>query len=201
MGPVSSNNRIEENSASSNRQAGIYVYGNSSSNNFSNNKINNNLYGIYLGPCICPTCSHYCPVGNFNNTIKANKISNNGIGIFSNQSDSMIDSNVVCDNIELDFDAPDWLTSSGDNNTCNKPDGWNDFEITGCTYSCPSSKGDLNDDGKITTADAAIALQFAASGEWCAEADVDCDGRITSLDVMMTLQAAAGNIELEGCES
>jgi parallel beta-helix repeat protein len=200
LGSFSSNNRIESNTASSNRQAGIYIYGNSSSNDFSNNKINNNLYGIYLGPCICPTCSHYCPGGNFNNTIKANEILDNEIGIFSNQSNSMIDSNMVCNNIELDFNSSDWLTSSGDNNTCNKPDGWNDFEITGCTYSCPSSKGDLNDDGKITTADAVIALQFAASGEWCAEADVDCDGRVTSLDALMILQAAAGNIELQGCE-
>ena len=38
--------------------------------------------------------------------------------------------------------------------------------------------GDLNRDGKITTADAAIALELAANGAWCAEADVNCDGQI-----------------------
>jgi parallel beta-helix repeat protein len=90
LGPRSSNNKIEGNNASSNKQAGIYIYGDSSSNIFSNNEINDNLYGIYLSPCICPTCSHYCPGGNFNNTIKVNKILNNEIGIFSNQSTSMI---------------------------------------------------------------------------------------------------------------
>ena len=137
LGPLSSNNRIEGDNASSNRQAGIYIYGNSSSNNFSNNKINNNLYGIYLGPCICPTCSHYCPGGNFNNTVKVNEILDNEIGIFSNQSNSVIDSNMVCNNTELDFNSSDWLTSSGDNNTCNKPDDWNDDGTTGCTYQCP----------------------------------------------------------------
>jgi len=56
--------------------------------------------------------------------------------------------------------------------------------------------GDLNGDGEITTADAVIALELAASGEWDAAADVDCDGQITSLDVLMILQAACGSIEL-----
>ena len=61
--------------------------------------------------------------------------------------------------------------------------------------------GDLNGDGEVTTADAGIALELAASGEYDPAADVDCDGQITSLDALMILQAAAGNIELEGCES
>ena len=61
--------------------------------------------------------------------------------------------------------------------------------------------GDLNRDGVVTTADAAIALELAASGEWDPAADADCDGRVTSLDALMILQAAAGNIELEGGES
>jgi len=62
-------------------------------------------------------------------------------------------------------------------------------------------KGDLNHDGAITTADAAIALELAASGAHDPAADVNCDGEITSLDALMILQAAAGNIELQGCES
>ena len=53
-------------------------------------------------------------------------------------------------------------------------------------------KGDLNHDGRVTTADAAIALQLAASGRWCADADVSGDGQVTSLDALMILQAAAG---------
>jgi|GEM_PF-956569 len=61
--------------------------------------------------------------------------------------------------------------------------------------------GDLNGDGEVTTADAGIALELAASGEYDPAADVDCDGQITSLDALMIVEAAAGNIELEGCES
>jgi len=56
--------------------------------------------------------------------------------------------------------------------------------------------GDLNHDGSITPADAAIALQIAASGEWDANADVSGDNHITSLDALMILKAAADNVEL-----
>jgi len=52
-------------------------------------------------------------------------------------------------------------------------------------------KGDLNNDGKITTADAVIALEIAAgSRPNDPAADVDCDGMVTSLDALMILQAA-----------
>ncbi len=56
--------------------------------------------------------------------------------------------------------------------------------------------GDLNRDGQITAADAAIALRIAARGEWDSAADVSGDGCITSLDGLMLLQVAAGNIDL-----
>ena len=55
--------------------------------------------------------------------------------------------------------------------------------------------GDLNHDG--TPADAAIALQIAASGGWDPVADVNNDSRITSLDALMILQAAGEVIELQ----
>jgi len=57
-------------------------------------------------------------------------------------------------------------------------------------------KGDLNGDRRLTPADAAIALQIAASGGWDANADVSGDGSVTSLDALMILQAAAGTIDL-----
>ncbi|KAF5414572.1 MAG: hypothetical protein C5S48_08330 [Candidatus Methanogaster sp.] len=57
-------------------------------------------------------------------------------------------------------------------------------------------RGDLNHDDQITPADAAIALQLAASGGWDPAADVDGDRRITSLDALMILQAAGGAITL-----
>jgi hypothetical protein len=57
-------------------------------------------------------------------------------------------------------------------------------------------KGDLNGDGRLTPADAAIALEIAASGGWDTNADVSDDGSVTSLDALMILQAAAGAIDL-----
>ncbi len=55
-------------------------------------------------------------------------------------------------------------------------------------------RGDPNHDGEITPADAMIALQIVAGGEYNADADVSGDGKITSLDALMILQAAAGAI-------
>ena len=51
--------------------------------------------------------------------------------------------------------------------------------------------GDINGDGIVTTDDAAIALQMAASGEYIDVADVSGDGEVTSLDALMILQKAA----------
>jgi hypothetical protein len=64
------------------------------------------------------------------------------------------------------------------------------------TVYCEPLRGDLNSDGDLTLADAAIALHLAAIGGWDANADVNCDSRITSLDALMILQAAAGAIAL-----
>jgi hypothetical protein len=54
--------------------------------------------------------------------------------------------------------------------------------------------GDLNGDGDVTTADAAIALQLAVSGGWDQDADVSGDWQVTSLDALMILQIAAENV-------
>nr|QNO47465.1 hypothetical protein IILFPGFB_00038 [Methanosarcinales archaeon ANME-2c ERB4] len=56
--------------------------------------------------------------------------------------------------------------------------------------------GDLNGDGILTPADAAIALRLAASGAHNDAADVSGDGQVTSLDALMILEAAAGTIEV-----
>ncbi len=53
-----------------------------------------------------------------------------------------------------------------------------------------ATKGDLDNDGMITTTDACVALQIAASGGWDRSADINNDEIITSLDVLMILQAA-----------
>lgn len=57
-------------------------------------------------------------------------------------------------------------------------------------------RGDVNHDGAITSADAAIALGMAAHGEWNADADISGDGQVTSLDALMILQVAAGRISV-----
>ena len=62
-------------------------------------------------------------------------------------------------------------------------------------------KGDLNSDGILNPADAAIALRLAAGSHPCdpatlAAADVSGDDRVTSLDARMILQAASGSITL-----
>jgi len=60
-----------------------------------------------------------------------------------------------------------------------------------------SIKGDLNNDGKITPADAAIALRIAiGSSPYDGAADVNNDHKVTSLDALMILQAAARAISL-----
>ena len=74
--------------------------------------------------------------GNSNNTIENNEISNNKIGIYSQNSSSTLKSNIVCGNTAIDLNSSGWLLSSGNNNTCDKPDGWNDSLLTGCTYKC-----------------------------------------------------------------
>jgi hypothetical protein len=49
-------------------------------------------------------------------------------------------------------------------------------------------KGDLNQDNQITPADAAIALQLAATSAQNPAADVNDDNRVTSLDALLILQ-------------
>lgn len=48
--------------------------------------------------------------------------------------------------------------------------------------------GDVNEDGKITPADAAIILQMVAQGKYSELADVNGDFDVTSLDALMLLQ-------------
>jgi len=57
-------------------------------------------------------------------------------------------------------------------------------------------EGNLNHDSIISSADAAIALQLAATGAQNPAADMNDEGRVTSLDALLILQAAAGTIEL-----
>ena len=53
--------------------------------------------------------------------------------------------------------------------------------------------GDVNGDGHLTTADAAIVLKMAVRGEYSEVADVSGDRAVTSLDALMILQAVVGS--------
>jgi hypothetical protein len=60
----------------------------------------------------------------------------------------------------------------------------------------PPATGDLNGDDAITPADAVIALNIIASGNYNEDVDVNGDGVTNSLDALMILQAAVGAITL-----
>ena len=56
--------------------------------------------------------------------------------------------------------------------------------------------GDLNHDGKLSSADVLIALEIAVSGEYVSDADIDENGYVNALDACMIMQAAAGAITI-----
>jgi len=84
------------------------------------------------------------------NTVSGNTILNNnragvgqvagisvgGIGITSSNMES-VSSNTVCYNTNLDFNLQNSALNTGNLNTCNSPDGWDDGVIPpGCTFFC-----------------------------------------------------------------
>ena len=88
----------------------------------------------------------------------------------------------------LRFSATDGVYSSVTNHTITAKDvddgGLFEFNIT-----LGPIPGDVNDDEHLTTADVAIVLKMAVSGEYSDVADVSGDRAVTSLDAMMILQA------------
>ena len=183
----STNNRVLNNEISSNGE-GVRTNHNSTGNIISGNLVfSNNDAGVHIETD--------------DNTLTSNTANNNRVGLYLgvNSTGNTVTGNLFCSN--LIHDIRDEGGNSGDDNTCDLTDSWNDDGTTGCTGSCPPLKGDLNHDGEITIADTCVALELAARGKYDPAADVNCDGQITALDALMILQAAAGNIELQGCES
>jgi hypothetical protein len=88
----------------------------------------------------------------------------------------------------LRFNATDGVYSSVTNHTITAKavddGGLFEFNIT-----LGPRPGDVNDDGHLTIADAAIVLRMAVSGEYSEVADVSGDRAVTSLDALMILQA------------
>ena len=156
---------------------------------------NNTGFGITLRGCL-------------NNTILSNLCENNkwGIGLEDPMNNTLYHNNLI-NNTQNAYDTSTNQWDSGSagnyysdyNSIDNNTDGIGDdpHPIPGGTSTDrfplmhpwtgdTPQKGDLNHDNQITPADAAIALQLAATG----------DGHVTSLDALMILQAAAGRIEL-----
>ena len=132
---------------------GILISNNTNSNKIKENNIYGNDYGIGIGHE-----NETWGGGVFNNTIKGNKIRGNGIGIrvingsnnriinneilssavgiYSQNSNTTFNSNFVCSSTVIDFNSTGWLSSSGENNTCDLPGTWNDKNSEGCSTNC-----------------------------------------------------------------
>ncbi len=87
----------------------------------------------------------------------------------------------------LRFSATDGGYSSVTDHTVTT-DEVGDGGLFGFNITLGSILGDVNDDGHLTTADAAIVLKMAVRGEYSEVADVSGDKAVTSLDALMILQ-------------
>lgn len=125
------------------------ILSSSANNILTNNNVSSNHVGIYLW-------------NSLNNTLEKDKILENHLGIFSKNSDSLINSNIVCDNTNSDFSSSDWKNSSGNNNTCDNQGIWVDYLKTTCTYSCSilCKQYDFNKDESVDIFDAVQALEY-----------------------------------------
>ncbi|MHC4499127.1 MAG: NosD domain-containing protein, partial [Planctomycetota bacterium] len=121
----STNNTITNNHLISNHYYGIGIQGSSDSNNISFNTANDNMEGIRISEN-----SNHNNINN--NTAKDNDI---GITVFDSHNNA-VNSNVFCNNADDDFYIDGGSGNSGDENVCDKPDGWNDVGTTGCTDPC-----------------------------------------------------------------
>jgi len=202
------NSRIE-NVTASNNWCGIHL-DDSSDNALASNTVSNNDNGI-------------CLYSSSNNALESNTASNsdNGICLYSSSNNNLIYNNYLnntanaydCGNNQWDSGTvgnywSDYREKYPDAEELNESEIWDTpYDIPGSAgaqdrfplmqpWTATSLKGDLNSDGYITPADAAIALRIAATGAQNPAADMNDDGTVTSLDALMILQAAAGNIEL-----
>ncbi|MDY7078848.1 MAG: NosD domain-containing protein [Chloroflexota bacterium] len=127
--------------------AGGIVMMHGSNNTIMNCTVSDFDYGIYLADAT-------------NHTVANNTTSSNGVGIrlgssnsndvhdntstdsftgisLENSDSNTLNSNIVCNNSTTDFNVDATSNgNTGDNNTCDLPDGWDDTGTTGCTSIC-----------------------------------------------------------------
>jgi parallel beta-helix repeat protein len=186
------NSKIINNTVNSNKFSGIcFMY--SSNNTLANNTANSNRYsGIYL----CSSNNNLIYNNYFNNT--NNAYDYNGTNVWNvtpTAGTNIIGGSLLGGNYWGDYTGTDPEGDSlGDSEY--PIAGGSNFDYRPLCLPKAFVKGDLNNDGTLSAADAAIALAIAASGAHDQAADASGDGRVTSLDALMIMQAAAGAIEL-----
>jgi len=150
--------------------------------------------------CAAPTPFMICGWGSYNNGTDCDNltvsITNPGNGKIwtaetsGNYSQIMLTNGIDLNATEvLRFSVTDGVHSSVTNHTVTNDEvgdgGLFEFNLT-----LPEPiPGDVNNDGHLTTADAAIVLKMAVRGEYSEVADVSGDDAVTSLDALMILQA------------
>ena len=208
-------NTLTNNTMNSNYDCGIYM-DSSSNDTLSTNTVNSNDRGIYLSDSDnnIITCNWMQ-----NNTVRGfylwestgNDISYNNIienGNYNTETDGWEWNfyNDQTDPVEAkhNYWGAGMNNSTIDASICDDEEGrWGEVEFypfetdpVTCTPT-PELHGDVNHDGKLSTADAVLALWMAVGSiDTDPAADVNSDGQVTSLDALMILQAAAGSIEL-----
>jgi parallel beta-helix repeat protein len=156
--------------------------------NISDNIVSNNNRGINL-------------IGSSNNTIFHNDIVKNSVHDSNPANNDWHHPVLLEGNYWSDYTGVDDGSGTGKHNISG--DGIGDtliphsdagYDNYPCMGRCnPHLKGDLNHDGKLTSADALIALKIAVSGGYLLEADIDESGYVNALDALMIMQAAGGD--------
>ncbi len=194
----SEDNKIKFNNIESNSLNGIFLSNSRFNNLLSNNIKSNQKNGIKISDSDSNFISFNTLDNNFDdgveisidsdsNSLTGNVIiknNDNGISVEGLDSDSeTIFFNYVCFNQLDDFNMDNLIGHIGDENNCDKPDGWNDAGTFGCTFSCMFDFGDAPDPTypSLLSSDGArhhsTAFEFLGDG-----VSVETDAKIINQD-------------------